>query len=239
MLTSQGTALPSLTAALCNARSCTITDHPSSPALTTGAIERNIQANLYREADDADSSKGAVLRTSATIEVAGYTWGTDTFYSTVGYGKSMSLHQQTFDRIIVADCLWMPSQHVNLIKTITAFLDPPQPSRESSRSSPSAALVVAGFHTGRRIVSNFFSLATESPTSTLSQPDAQDTTKTDEDELSEDEMQHVGKLKIEDIFEIDVDGNKREWMWWERPGEGKFEAKRWCVVAVLVRRDER
>lgn len=150
----------------------------------------------------------------------------------------MSLRQQTFDRIIVADCLWMPSQHVNLIKTITAFLSPTQPSSEHSRSSPSAALVVAGFHTGRRIVSNFFSLATESPSSTLSQPDAEDTTKTDEDELSEDEMQHVGKLKIEDIFEFDVDGSKREWLWWERPGEGKFEAKRWCVVAVLVRRDD-
>ena len=239
MLTSQGTALPSLLAALCSARSCTITDHPSSPALTTGAINGNIRANLYRKADGADSSKGTAARTSTAIEIAGYAWGTNTFYSTVGYGKPMSLHQQTFDRIIVADCLWMPSQHVNLIKTIAAFLDSTKTSRATSQSPPSAALVVAGFHTGRRIVSNFFSLATESPSSTLSQPDAADTTKTDEDQLSEDEMQHVGKLKIEDIFEIDVDGNKREWEWWERPGEGKFEAKRWCVVAVLVRRDDR
>ena len=179
------------------------------------------------------------MRISTRIEVAGYTWGTDTFYSTTGYGKPVALHQSTFDRMIIADCLWMPSQHVNLIKTITALLDLTQPSEETSRSSPAAALVVAGFHTGRRIVSNFFSLATESPSSTLSQPDAEDTTKTDEDELSEDEMQHVGKLKMEDIFEIDVDGNKRAWEWWERPGEGKFEAKRWCVVAVLTRRDNR
>ena len=132
----------------------------------------------------------------------------------------------------------MPSQHINLIKTILAFLQSTEPTTPHPQRSSFSALVVAGFHTGRRIVSNFFSLATESPSSTLSQPDAKDTTKTDEDELSEDEMQHVGKLKMEDIFEIDVDGNKREWKWWNRPGEDKFEVRRWCVVAVLVRCDE-
>ena len=41
-----GTALPSIISALSGAASTTITDHPSSPALTTGAIEQNVKVNV-------------------------------------------------------------------------------------------------------------------------------------------------------------------------------------------------
>jgi hypothetical protein len=41
-----GTALPSLVCALTGAASTTITDHPSSPALTTGAIQQNVRVNV-------------------------------------------------------------------------------------------------------------------------------------------------------------------------------------------------
>jgi hypothetical protein len=42
-------------------------------------------------------------------------------------------------------------------------------------------------------------------------------------------------LKIEEIYEIDVDGQRRPWQN-ARPGEGKEESKKWCVVAILVPR---
>ena len=53
--------------------------------------------------------------------------------------------------------------------------------------------------------------------------------------LSGEEGQYVGKLKLADTFEVDVDLNTRPWMS-VRESETKWEAKRWCVVGVLVRR---
>ena len=53
--------------------------------------------------------------------------------------------------------------------------------------------------------------------------------------LSEEDTQYVGKLKLADVFEVDIDLNTRPWMPL-RESETKWEAKRWCVVGVLVRR---
>jgi len=44
-----------------------------------------------------------------------------------------------------------------------------------------------------------------------------------------------GPLRAAEIFEIDVDGLRRPWEP-VRDGESKYTAKRWCVVAVLVRK---
>ncbi len=54
-------------------------------------------------------------------------------------------HAQYFTRILLADCLWMPSQHVNLHRSIAHFLSP-----------SGYAIVVAGFHTGRAKMTPFF-----------------------------------------------------------------------------------
>ncbi len=261
-----GTALPSLISALSGAKSVTITDHPSSPALTMGAIEQNVRDNLRRPkaeattaeqnvGDNADVNKsrpgpppgpvfheqdtdaepngveGSGLKSNADspfkinadISVYSYTWGTSTFYLPSSYGKLAPSQPEAFDRIIIADCLWMPSQHVNLCKTILRYLDPLDPD--------SCALVVAAFHTGRSIVRNFFEVATgEYKVENLEGRDE------DEDEDVDEEIRAVkGKLRAAEIFEIDTNAVRRPWEP-VRPKEDKHMAKRWCVCAVLVRR---
>ena len=261
----EGTALPSLIAALSGAKACMITDHPSSPALTTGAIDKNVDVNLsqkkpYRDAtrsqvdDDQNTQSIRSPRTDATVQVLGYTWGTSKFYLPTAYGKPAppGSTPKHFDRIIVADCLWMPSQHINLIRTILQFLPlaVSEGKKEVSRQQDdgvSCALVVAGFHTGRSIVSQFFELATEpqAPPSAPAAPSSNhqeapvDPSKVNTIPLSvsslcDSDREVCGRLKLAEIYEIDVDGNTRAWAE-QREGEGKWEAKRWCVVGVLIR----
>ena len=203
-----GTALPSIISALCGASNVTITDHPSSPALLNGAIQASIAKNLNAE-------------TRKKVEVWGYVWGTETMYAVDAYGKvagKLGIHE----RIVLADCLWMPSQHANLVRTIGWAL---------GEGNDCCAIVVAGFHTGREVVRDFFDVATGGQVG----GDVAEGDRVDGGKVS-----HVGegkqllKLKVEEIFEIDVNGRRREW---ERAklGEGKEEAKKWCVVAILVR----
>ena len=71
-------------------------------------------------------------------------------YGVEAYGKAVGTLGR-YDVIVLADCLWMPSQHANLLRTIAQAL---------STGPDSRAIVVAGFHTGRRIVRDFFDLAT-------------------------------------------------------------------------------
>lgn len=66
--------------------------------------------------------------------------------------------------------------------------------------------IVAGFHTGRAALASFFDVATEEG------------------------------LKVEEIWERDVDGNEREWLKIRDGGrENVTERKRWLVVAILRR----
>lgn len=98
----------------------------------------------------------------------------------------------------------MPSQHRNLMCSMAQFL---------AKEKPQAcALVIAGFHTGRRIVADFFR---QFPTST-------------ENDSTE------GDLVIAEIYESDMHGARRPWCD-IRTNEGLEEGKRWCVVAVIVR----
>lgn len=57
----------------------------------------------------------------------------------------------------------------------------------------------------------------------------------DDDEEDPELAEVSGKLKTLEMFEVDVDGNKRPWKS-TRQGETKDSAKRWCVCAVLGRR---
>jgi hypothetical protein len=163
----------------------------------------------------------------------GYTWGTSTFYSPSSYGRPSEAQPGKFDRIIVADCLWMPSQHENLTKTILTYLKPDSPS--------SCALVVAGFHTGREVVRSFFEVALgeyeipESHSGVTKESagiEVQGEQPCGGQKSNESDVK--GRLLTAEIFEIDVDGLRRPWEA-QREGETKDAAKRWCVVAVLVR----
>ncbi|KAK4945181.1 hypothetical protein LTR10_015607 [Elasticomyces elasticus] len=209
-----GTALPSIISALSGAASLTITDHPSSPALTMGAIEQNLRENVL-ETPRVDHTNSRPV-----VNVFGYTWGTTKMYLPNHYGKPAPEQLETFDRIIIADCLWMPSQHVNLVKTILHYLE--------SSQKDACAFVLAGFHTGRATVRRFFEIATGEW--------REEDQGGDEDEDEDEELRAVqGRLKAADIFEIDTNGVRRPWLP-SRPGEDKQQTRRWTVCAVLVRR---
>ena len=154
--------------------------------------------------------------------MCGYVWGTKTMYAADAYGKVMG-KLGSYERILLADCLWMQSQHANLATTIARALD---------GGPDCCAIVVAGFHTGRGIVRDFFDVAT-------GEADG------DEDVGAEDDAntmlvpelgtrQPLSRLKIEEIFEVDVNGRRRDWQKVGQEAEAKEELKRWCVVAVLV-----
>ena len=208
VLISIGTALPSIISALCNASSVTITDHPSSPALTTGAIQANVAKNLPKAS------------TGTEVLVRGYVWGTDTMYAVDAYGK-VAGELGRYDMIVLADCLWMPSEHANLVRTIRRALD---------ERSGCCAIVVGGFHTGRGIVRDFFDVATgEADRDCVDGEDEVESMRVVEVER----RQQLPRLNVKEIYEIDVNGQRRDWQK-ARPEEGKEEAKRWCVVAILV-----
>ncbi|KIW27062.1 uncharacterized protein PV07_06841 [Cladophialophora immunda] len=247
-----GTALPSIIAVLSGSLSATITDHPSSPALTTGAIEQNVQRNVverlkWPEAAGARASTSPLCssttlmpnRGSPAVDIFGYTWGMAKMYLPSHYGKSAERQPKDFDRIIIADCLWMPAQHVNLVKTILHYLcqEPSQPVSPAE----SCALVVAGFHTGREIVRHFFEVATGEfnlpprPPSTELGEDHKDKLGKKDEDGDPDRQEVQGRLRAAEIFEIDANGLRRPWEP-VRPKEDNDQAKRWCVVAVLERR---
>jgi hypothetical protein len=184
-----GTALPSMISILSAASEVCITDHPSSPALTAGTIQVNIQVIL-------DLARGRTFHPLISTEA--HEWGSVT--------DPFALEKSNyFTKIIAADCLWMPSQHRNLAHSITHFL--------SKENSTACALVVAGFHTGRGIVADFF---------------RQFSSSNGNNEVS-------GQLNIAEIYESDMQGNRRGWLE-SRANEGREEAKRWCVVAVITKK---
>lgn len=179
-----GAALPSLISVLANASHVVATDHPSSPALK-GAIQFNMDHNLTNRSP----------RPPSTIGIEPHEWGV--------LNDPFSLKNKgAFTRIIAADCYWMQGQHENITRSMQWFLAP-----------GGHVWVVAGLHTGRKIVAEFFETAIKNG------------------------------FKIDRIFERDVishneDGSeiRREWMP-ERADEGPENRRRWCVVSVL-KRDE-
>ncbi|KAK5947879.1 hypothetical protein OHC33_011086 [Knufia fluminis] len=253
-----GTALPSLVAALSAARSVTITDHPSSPALVADTIAHNVLHNLKINLLPTTSSDSPLLaqsepRTPTQISIHGLTWGDAHFTSPTTYGKPSNPQpaKHSFDKIIVADCLWIRSQHENIVKTIDSYLRLKEKGTQVAQEEKSdddkhkqeedmpCALVIAGFHTGRRTVADFFEIATGSrigPTDTQDENEHKDEQGRTLDNKGENGplIAVLRPLHAAELFEIDIDCNIRTWQP-ERPGEDKDATKRWCVVGVLVR----
>jgi nicotinamide N-methyltransferase len=123
-----GTGLAGLVAALMGAREVVVSDYPAPEVLA------NIEANIERNIPPRTKTVEGV----GDIRVEGHEWGilTDSFSI-----KS----KESFGRLLIADCLWMPWQHFNLLRSIRWFL------AEEGR-----AWVVAGFHTGREKMRSFF-----------------------------------------------------------------------------------
>ncbi|KAF9775050.1 hypothetical protein IL306_006875 [Fusarium sp. DS 682] len=132
-----GTALPSIMGGLLGAKRVVVTDYPAEPVLKTlrTNVARNIQPSL--------SPSSVETTPSSAVSVHGHSWGEleDSFSTSAAH---------SFDRIIAADCLWMPWQHENLHRSIAHFL----------KETPEARCwVVAGFHTGRTKMSGFYDTA--------------------------------------------------------------------------------
>ncbi|EWC43440.1 hypothetical protein DRE_07581 [Drechslerella stenobrocha 248] len=148
-----GAALPSLVSALAGAKTVIITDYPAPEILA------NITANI--------SLNETLLSSSRAPSVHGHTWGNLNDHVAQEYPAY-------FTRVIAADTLWMDWEHENLVSSIRHFLKDSDPTAQ--------AVVVAGLHTGRRKVANFWEVAVSSG------------------------------LSIESIKERDVDGVEREYL---------------------------
>ncbi|KAM3418238.1 hypothetical protein BST61_g4239 [Cercospora zeina] len=171
-----GVGLSGIVACLAGASDTVISDYPADVLLEN--IRRNVKHAVAESA-------------AARCAVQGYAWGD----AESDFAKQC---EHSFDRIIAADCYWMPHQHENLVKSMLHLL---------SLDPTARVLAIAGFHTGRAKLAAFFEEA-----------DAQG-------------------LGIEDVYEEDATGVRREWMP-ERDGgrEDHTERKRWLVIAVLKRR---
>ncbi|PVH85098.1 hypothetical protein DL98DRAFT_512030 [Cadophora sp. DSE1049] len=125
-----GTGLAGLMSGLEGAEKVVISDYPALEVL------KNISANVER---NIKPRKAKSPTTVAEVEVQGHEWGEldDTF--------SIE-NKASFGRILVADCLWMPWQHKNLLKSIAWFL----------KDGEGRVWVVAGFHTGREKMMGFY-----------------------------------------------------------------------------------
>lgn len=192
------------------------------PAFQTTALHTSVQDQEQTPLPDV-SPPPTKKETESLISIYGYTWGTTTFYLPKAHGKPVPDQPSSFQRIIIAECLWMHEQHANICKTILAYLPHDDPDGE-----PSCALFVASFPNGREVVRRFFEVATGE--CTIAHHDVQ----TDDDE-DEETRSVKGKLKAVEMFEIDMNGARRAWAP-RRPGEDKYMANRWCVCAVLIRR---
>ncbi|KYK59642.1 nicotinamide N-methyltransferase [Drechmeria coniospora] len=130
-----GTALPSIMAGILGARRVVVTDYPAPPILSS--LRSNVEHNIRPSFAPAGSS----ATPAASILVQGHSWGelSDAFCLS---------NRHAFDRIFVADCLWMPWEHANLLRSIEHFI--------SVDNEDARCWLVAGFHTGREKIRGFF-----------------------------------------------------------------------------------
>ncbi|KAK1833367.1 hypothetical protein QBC39DRAFT_346648 [Podospora conica] len=135
-----GTALPSIMAVLLGARHVVVTDYPSDVIMDT--LRQNVVVNTQPSFAPAGRIV-AVEEGGAGVVVEGHGWGElDTPLAVEYKGR--------FDRVFVADCLWMPWQHGNLRRSISWFM---------KEGAEARAWVVGGFHTGRANMRGFFDAA--------------------------------------------------------------------------------
>ncbi|KAK4127457.1 hypothetical protein N657DRAFT_641453 [Parathielavia appendiculata] len=127
-----GTALPSIMAGLLGTKRVVVTDYPSLPVLQT--LKANVMSAVQPKF--APAERFAVEE----VVVEGHGWGE--LDTPLAQGN-----RHAFDRVIAADCLWMPWQHGNLRRSIAWFL---------GKGEKARAWVVGGFHTGRDKVAAFF-----------------------------------------------------------------------------------
>lgn len=136
-----GTGLPAISAAL--------TQHPRKVIVTDYDDASIVQA---LRANAASAAAANPSRPMASLSVAGHTWGQridDVLDLLPCMPKEPSPH---FSVILLADCVWERFSHDVLLKSITHLL---------ARTEMARVYMVAGLHTGRSTLVQFFRRALE------------------------------------------------------------------------------
>ncbi|KAH8147024.1 uncharacterized protein LAJ45_08823 [Morchella importuna] len=120
------------------------------------------------------------------VSVAGHMWGELS-------DDLCTANPGGFTRVIAADCFWMDWQHDNLSKSIAHLL----------AKDGGLCLAIAGYHTGRAKVANFF-----------------------------DSAERAGLELVGPIRERNTEGVEREWVR-DRGFEDPVERKQWLAIGVF------
>lgn len=123
-----GTGLAGLIAVKAGANQVVISDYPNTEILAS--LNANVKNNIPED-----------LR--GPVSVQGHEWGQ------VGDAFSAA-HAHHFTRILSADCLWMPGEHLSLVRSMLHFL---------ANGEHAQVWVTANFHTGRPTIAHFFTVA--------------------------------------------------------------------------------
>lgn len=141
-------------AALLGARRVVVTDYPAPVVMSNlrANVARNVRAEMSPLLGGGGNGGGGsddnLPPAAVEVEVEGHSWGD--FSSSSGAGGSAGLSGRgAFDRVLVCDCLWMPWQHENLLRSVGWFL-------KDDGGEAARCWVVAGFHTGREKLRGFF-----------------------------------------------------------------------------------
>lgn len=127
-----GTGLPCITAALIGDANVVVASDYDEPLLVE-ELRDNVKRNLANVSE----------QTSKKCKVVGHIWGKDTEELTDCLPRGV----QAFDSVLLADCLWDPLSHADLLKTVLKVL--------SRHQSGARVNVIAGLHTGREKVTSF------------------------------------------------------------------------------------
>jgi nicotinamide N-methyltransferase len=92
-----------------------------------------------------NAAKNIPTQLSENCRVEGHAWGI------LDTPLAME-NKHRFTRILAADCYWLSGQHENLVRSMLHFL---------SLEPTARVFVIAGFHTGRARLANFFEVADE------------------------------------------------------------------------------
>jgi nicotinamide N-methyltransferase len=207
-------------AALRGATRTVITDYPAEEVVRN--IHENVRVNL------TEKRKGEI---EGKVEVEGHEWGKlEDRFAVENKG--------VFERVLVADCLWMPWQHGNLRRSIAWFLSPfisssssSTPTNISNATTSPAELEIPSHHYppslthpyhpsdgGRAYIIAGFHTGRAKMASFF-----------DEEAMRED------GLVVERIWERNAEGKEREWRF-DRGEEDKDVTgrKRWLVVGIVT-----
>lgn len=175
-----GTGLPALSAALTRQpRKVVVTDYDDA------AIVQALRTNA------ANCAAANPQKTMAPLTVAGHTWGhriDDVLDLLPCTPKEPSPH---FDVLLLADCVWERFSHDILLKSITHLL---------ARTPSARIYMVAGLHTGRSTLVQFFRRALEAGLQLVPLPKLEEWPALCEGELASDPAlpgsQHVLEVEV-------------------------------------------